>query len=404
MSGVITAQQVRQAAERQFDELVALRRYLHENAEPSKEEKTASALVKQEARALGLPYESVGEYGVVVTLQGRGEGGCICLRADMDALRLTESETNLNRARDVISKNPGVCHACGHDAHTAALIVAMRTLTRWRDQFDGTILFLFESGEEMPATIPEVSAMLREKKPDRLFALHVWNELPSGKICIDGGPRMSGGGGLVYEITGRGGHGSAPSAAISPIRPAVQIASMLDEMRMTAVDPADINVISVNLLQAGSASNIIPETAKVGFSFRYYQPRYTTEIRARCARIVENVAAAYSCKTALVQDLRLDPVFNDHEVSAFARRCAVELFGEDCLESASAWAACESMGSYLSMVPGCLAFVGIQNEAVGSGGLHHNPLFDIDEGVLPSCAALHMQVALETLQSGGEKR
>ena len=146
MEGAITAQRVKQAAREQMEELVALRRYLHENAEPSMEEKTASALVRQEAQRLGLPWESVGEYGVVVTLKGRREGRCICLRADMDALRLTESETNLSRRREVISKNPGVCHACGHDGHTAALLVAMRLLTRWRDRFDGTVLFLFESG------------------------------------------------------------------------------------------------------------------------------------------------------------------------------------------------------------------------------------------------------------------
>ncbi len=402
MEGAITAQRVRQAAQEQFEELVALRRYLHENAEPSMEEKTASALVRQEAQRLGLPWESVGEYGVVVTLKGRREGRCVCLRADMDALRLTESETNLSRRREVISKNPGVCHACGHDAHTAALLVAMRLLTRWRDKFDGTVLFLFESGEELPGSIPEVSAMLRDKKPDRLLALHVWNELESGKICVDAGPRMSGGGGLIYEIRGRGGHGSAPAAAVSPIRPAVQIASMFDEMRLTAVDPADVNVISVNLLQAGSASNIIPETARVGFSFRYYEPRYTLGIRERSARIVENVAAAYGCTSSLVQDLRLDPVYNDEGASALARGSVQKLFGKDCLVSAPAWAACESMGSYLSMVPGCLAFVGIRNEAVGSGGLHHNPLFDVDEGVLPACTALHIQVALDTLQSEGE--
>ena len=146
-------------------------------------------------------------------------GRCVCLRADMDALRLTESETNLSRRREVISKNPGVCHACGHDAHTAALLVAMRLLTRWRDKFDGTVLFLFESGEELPGSIPEVSAMLRDKKPDRLLALHVWNELESGKICVDAGPRMSGGGGLIYEIRGRGGHGSAPARRSQPHPP-----------------------------------------------------------------------------------------------------------------------------------------------------------------------------------------
>ena len=161
-------------------------------------------------------------------------------------------------------------------------------------------------------------------------------------------------------------------------------------------------MISVNLLQAGSASNIIPETARVGFSFRYYEPRYTTGIRERSARIVENVAAAYGCTSSLVQDLRLDPVYNDEGASALARGSAQKLFGKDCLVSAPAWAACESMGSYLSMVPGCLAFVGIRNEAVGSGGLHHNPLFDIDEEVLPACTALHIQVALDTLQSEGE--
>lgn len=361
---------------------IKLRHNLHQHPELSLHEKNTSILIREKIEILGLPYEMVGEYGVVARLEC-GEGKTVLLRADMDALPVSESKTNLEFSKTAVSKVEGVSHACGHDAHMAMLLSSMEALCAIKEQLNGTVLFCFEQAEELGLGVMPMMKTLSKYKIDTAWALHVYAELESGKISVDSGSRMAGIAAFDIKLTGKGGHISRPDLCQNPILCATQIISNLNTLWASKINPTKTVTLGIGTFHSGEKSNIIPETAQFAGSLRYFDAVEGIKAYKEFKRVVQSISDLYHCSVTYVKDMEAPYiVVNDAVCSNLAKEAIEEVLGTGIVQSCDSWLATESMAVYLNKYPGILAFLGIKNTELGTGAGHHTPQFDVDDSVL----------------------
>jgi len=219
--------------EQHDNEARKLRQYLHEHPEISAHEKSTSKFLKEIVRELGLEIEEVPKagtsagYGFIATLDTGRPGKTLALRTDIDALPIKENPNNLAGPRDVISKNDGVMHACGHDGHMTTLLYTMKLLNELKEQLTGKVIFIFEEGEEIGSGINETIKLLKNKNIDAIYGNHLASFLDTGKISADIGPVMAAITTVDFKVIGRGGHGSRPDLSINPLYVGVDILNSL---------------------------------------------------------------------------------------------------------------------------------------------------------------------------------
>ncbi len=383
-------------------QLIEERRYLHANPELSGQETRTAEYVAAQLEALGLSVYAVPNGGMIGVLNEGREGPCVLLRADIDALPIQESAQNLSLPRSVISQNPGVMHACGHDAHTAMLLCAARALTRMKDELAGSVLFVFERGEEIGGKgfIENLLPYIDEHfKVDACYATHVRWDIPAGKIVVLDGPVMAGAFGFDVTIHGQGGHGSRPDLASSPIDCFCAIHQQANALRMRVVDPEQVLTYSLGVVQAGEQKNIIPDSLRFAGTVRTYDVAGSGERFASGLRkIIDSACAAHGCEAEYHAFTR--PIYetrNHPQAAQLAREAIEKHVGREALGCGTRWMATESMSAYLRLWPGALSFTGIRNEALGCGANHHTPQFDIDEAALIPGAAAACAFAAEYL-------
>lgn len=370
----------------QFEErIIALRRDFHQHPELSYQEVRTSGVVCAELEKLGIPYVRLAENCVVGKLVGdRGKPGSprLAIRADMDALPITEETTF-----DFASKNPGVMHACGHDGHTAMLLGAAMMLTEAKPRLEGTVYLCFQSAEEVGGGAkPIIQYLEDEGGVDRVIAAHLWADLPSGTIAVDEGARMANGDGFTITLTGRGGHASRPDLSIDPIKPLCQIVLGISAIPTNRIETLEPCVVHVGRMEAGTAGNIFPQTATVWGGFRTFSDKNRKKVPELIAEIAHHTALAYGA-TAKV-DIHPDApvVYNDPAAIALARK----LLAEDPLFAPHPFPpllASENFGFFLERFGGFMVFIGINNPEKGLTYAHHHPKFGIDEDVLARGAA-----------------
>ncbi len=361
----------------------SVRRWMHQHPELSDQETEISQKVCQEAERLGLPWERAGETGLVVTLSGARPGKTLVLRCDLDALPVEEADENLKGPKVCVSQNPGVSHACGHDAHTAMMLGAMRVLSGMRDQLEGTILFAFEQGEETSKGVHAMMEVLEGKQVDGCWAIHVYAGLESGKISVDPGPRMAGSNGLRLTFEGKGGHGSRPDQAINPILAVNQCINHLTTAWASRLDVTKTVTLAFGKIFGGTMHNIIPQEAGVEGTVRYFDEAEGEKASLLVKEAAQAAALATGCKlTRLIHGKGMGACVNDPQMAQLAARALEPVLGRQAITDCPPWFASESFSCYLSRWPGVLAFLGIANPEKGTGALHHNPQFDLDEDVL----------------------
>ena len=383
-------------------QMIEDRRWLHAHPELSGEETGTLAYIVSALKALGLDVRIVPHGGVIGVLGEGKDGPCVLLRADCDALPVQERETNLRGARCCISQHPGVMHACGHDAHMAMLLGAARALAVQARDVPGRVLFVFEQGEEkggkgfLEHLLPYIDAHFAV---DACYATHVRWDLPSGKIAVLEGAAMAGAFGFDVTIHGRGGHGSRPDLAISPIDCFSAIHQQLLALRMRAVEPEKVLTYSLGLVQAGEQANVIPDTLRFAGTVRTFDTADSGERFARdMRRIIDNTCASQGCEVEYTHFSKpLYEVRNHPTAAALARQAIAGSVGADALTACAPWMASESMSAYLQLWPGVLTFTGVQNERKGTGANHHTPAFDLDESALLPGAAAACAFALDIL-------
>lgn len=348
-------------------EMSAWRRHIHRNPELKFACHQTAAFVAERLREFGVDeiHEGIAETGIVAIIEGQGDGPTIGLRADMDALPITET-TGL----DYASANPGVMHACGHDGHTAMLLGAAKYLAETR-RFRGRVALIFQPAEEDGGG---GQVMVQEGILDRfgigeVYALHNTPQVPLGRFVTTPGPIMAAVDTAWVTLTGKGGHGAYPHECIDPVPAAVAIAAALQTIVSRNVNPLREAVVSVTEIHAGTASNIIPETARLTATIRSFDPDVRNLLKRRFHEIVEGIAAAHNLAAKVDYDWGYPATVNDADKTRFAADIAAEVAGAaGVVANAGREMGAEDFSYLLEERPGCYLFLG-QGEGAG---LHHS--------------------------------
>ena len=360
--------------------VIADRRWLHEHPELSFQEVETAKFVAQRLEALGVEdiRTGVGGNGVTGLIRGgKGDGKVLMVRADMDALAILE-ETDVEFA----SKNPGVMHACGHDAHTAMLLGVTRVLLDRRDEFAGTVKVLFQPAEEMHpgGAIGMIKdGALEDPHVDASLGLHVQSGTEAGLIGVR--PDLGSANSDRFKITiqGKGGHASRPDAAVDPVVIGAHIVTAFQTLVSRETDPLQPAVVSTTVLQAGEAFNVIPDTAELRGTVRTFDQDVREHIAARLPEIAEGVAAAMGGSAQATYMRGYPSIQNDPAMVEIVRAAAIEAVGEENVFEPPVGMGGEDFAYFSLEVPSCFFYVGVGNEERGIVWGHHHPKFDIDE-------------------------
>ncbi len=361
-------------------DLAAIRRDLHQHPELGFQEVRTAARVAAELESYGIAVtRGLGKTGVVGVLAGQRPGRRIGLRADMDALPIDE-QTNLPYA----SKTPGVMHACGHDAHTAMLLGAARYLAATRD-FAGTAVFIFQPAEEgLGGARAMIADGLFARFPcDEVYGLHNAPHQAMGEVGVKPGAAMAGANFFDIRITGRGAHAAMPEASVDPVVIAAGLVAQIQTIVARNVPSAERIVVSVTQIHAGSAYNVIPETAALAGTVRYFNRDLADRVGARLQALCDGAALAHGCTVALEMRNVFDVLENDPALSAAMLGVAAGLVGDKARERTERVMGSEDFADILQVVPGAYCTLGH-----GSGVSLHNPGFVFDDAALPLGAAL----------------
>jgi len=383
-----------------LEEMVATRRDLHTHPEVGFEEVRTSALVAERLRALGLePRTGVGRTGVLARVTGGRPGRTVLLRADMDALPIQEENEVPYR-----SQNPGRMHACGHDCHTSILLgVAKRLVAEARD-LPGSVVLCFQPAEELGGPKGGAEAMIQDgalewAKADAAFGLHVWQDLPLGLVGVTAGPWMAAVDEFTVTFRGKGAHAAMPQAGRDPVVALAHAVTALQTLVSRNADPLKELVVSVTQLRAGSAFNIIPETAWMNGTVRVFDRDLWARAPREFERVVRGVAAALDCEAEILYERGNKPTYNDPAMCEYARAAAVSVVGEANLRTDVRTMGGEDFSTFLERVPGAFIAIGSRNEARGLTFDHHHPRFDVDEQSLRIGAEVLLETARRFLAS-----
>ena len=395
-------------------QVVAWRRDFHQYPELGNRETRTSGIVAEQLRRMGLEVRTgMAHTGVVGLLKGGKPGPVIALRADMDALPVTE-QTDLPfksvATAEYRGEKVGVMHACGHDGHTAILLGAARVLAGMRAGLPGTVLFVFQPAEE---GAPEgerggASLMLEEGlfatyKPAAMFGLHLWSPLNVGELGYRAGPLMAASDRFRIVVTGRQTHGSRPWGGVDPIVTAAQIVTALQTVVARQIDitqyPA---VVSVGAIKGGIRNNIIPDSVEMIGTFRTFDAQVREQIIARMQRIVTSIAESASASATFeVADDRNPVVVNDTALAPRAVASLERVAGAQHVKVVPYVTGAEDFAYYAQQVPAFFYFVGSTPRGLDAetAPSNHSPLFLVDEGALPIGVRTLTTVALDYLRS-----
>jgi amidohydrolase len=385
-------------------DLVTLRRALHREPEIGLELPLTQAKVL--AALQGLPLEiSLGEKlsSVTAVLRGGRPGPVVLLRADMDALPVQETND-----LPYVSRFPGVMHACGHDLHVAGLVGAAQLLAERRDDLPGSVVFMFQPGEEgdggARAMVEEGLLDVAGTRPVAAYALHVAASLlPSGWAATRPGPVMAAADTLRVTMRGRGGHGSSPHLALDPIPAACEAVTALQTMVTRRFDAFDPVVVTVGSFHAGSVENVIPDDAEFAATIRSFSPEARTRVLEEVLRVVRGVGEAHGLTVDASVKEGYPVTVNDHTEAAFAAATATELLGQNnYVQMPHAVAGAEDFAVIGELVPSAYLMLGAcpPDRDPFAAPYNHSPQAAFDDAVLGSGAALLAALALGRLRRG----
>ena len=384
---------------------VEQRRYFHENPELSGLEFDTMSHIAGELKAMGIPFVYIPDGGLLGHIDGGQPGGSVLLRADCDALPITEDTCNNKGPKPCVSKRAGLGHMCGHDAHMAMLLAAAKLLLERRSQLRGRVWLLFERGEEGTNNIYWVMRYLFENKIaiDGALGLHVDGGIPSGQIAFRPGPVSAGAGGYLITLTGQGGHGSRPDESNNPIDCFVAIYNQLKVIRIRHIQPFTPFTDGVGVVQSGTKGNVIPNDLRFSGTFRFFDMEAGQTYYDKLCSIVEHTAAEYGCTVTYNMLIGPSyPVVNDSTCCTALGAALDKALPAGLTVEADMQMGSESFATFGAYYPAVYARVGTSNPGKGTDTEAHHPAFDIDEDAMVSGITAHAAFAQEFL-SGGYK-
>ncbi len=374
----MTATQDRVTALR--EQLVAWRRHLHMHPEVGFHEHETAQYIEAQLRQMpGLTVTRPTATSVLAVLKGGQPGRTALLRADIDALPITEENTF-----EFASRNPGVMHACGHDGHTAILLGVANLLSEHAQDVPGEIRMIFQHAEEIgPGGAEElVTTTDLMTGVDVVTGLHLSSSLPAGQVAIRAGAFMASPDMIELKIKGKGGHGAQPEQTVDPIAVGAQVVTNLQHVVSRNTSALDALVVSITSFHAGTTHNVIPDTAEMLGTVRTFDPELRQRAPQLIERIVKGVCEAHGAEYELNYEFGYRPVVNTDWVAAQLREIAEAEFGPGQVMEAPQWMGGEDFSAYLQKAPGAYFNVGAASEAADSHWPHHHPRFTIDEASL----------------------
>jgi amidohydrolase len=371
------------------ERLVKWRRFMHANPELSFQEVNTSQFVYDTLLSFeGLEVSRPTQYSVMAVLRGAKSGKTIGLRADMDALPIQEANETPYK-----SSVPGVMHACGHDGHTAILLETACVLSQHKDEVAGEIRFFFQHAEEQfPGGGEEMVEAGVMEGVDAVIGLHLMSGLPTGKIGIAYGPMMAAPDVFEIVIQGKGGHAAHPQETVDPIVIGAQIISNLQHIVSRNTDAFKQRVVSVTQFNAGTADNIIPDTAFLLGTVRCFDEELRKDAKRRIEQMIQGITAAHGATYTYDYRYGYRPVINEETITKVVEQSALELFGKEDVTYVSPSMGGEDFSAFLQKAKGCFFKLGSGNPEKGTNYPHHHPRFDIDEDALPLGVQMFLRV------------
>lgn len=363
------------------DELIKIRRELHMIPELGHEEFETSKYIENYLTRLGITFIKNSGTGIVGLIKGNRQGKTLLLRADIDALPQTE-ETDV----DYKSRYEGRMHACGHDGHTAILLITAKILMNMRDKINGCIKIVFQPNEEGAGALKMIEeGVMENPMVDSALSLHLWTPIESGTIGLKKGAVMGTTEEFEIEVIGKSGHTSAPHTSIDPIITATAIVQGVQFIQTRDIDPLNPITIMFGKINGGTARNIIPERVTLGGTIRFLIDEEKVAkhfILERFEEIVEGICKAYKSEVKINFLPSNTSVYNHQDMINIAKKSAKETLGDENKIIEYVCLAGEDFAEFSKIVPSCFAFIGTGNKLKGSDYPHHHPKFNIDEDTL----------------------
>jgi amidohydrolase len=371
-------------------ETIAIRRDIHAHPELAFAEHRTAALVAAKLRALGLEvHEGIGGTGVVGLLSGTKPGPTIMLRADMDALPMPEESTV-----PFASQNPGVMHACGHDAHVAMLLGAAAVLRERAGELRGRVAFVFQPAEEGGGGAPAMLAdgLIERFAIERAYGIHIGCILPTGVIGLRPGPMMAAVDQFDLVVEGLGGHGAMPHRSVDPVVVAADVVTSLQRVVSREVDPVEPAVVTIGAINGGTTYNVIPPRVALKGTVRSFSAATRDAMEGRIRRIAEHTCAAANATCHLDWQTSYPVTENDPAEAEFVRETLVAALGADRVVEMAPIMGSEDFSYFAQRVPACFLFLGAGDDAHAFP--NHHPAFDIDEHAMQTGIRAHVAIAL----------
>jgi amidohydrolase len=374
--------------------IINFRRDLHENPELSGQEFRTQEKIMKELDKLGIPYKKAGNASLIAILKGAKPGKTIALRGDIDALPIIEQS-----GVDFASKNSGVMHACGHDAHASMLLGAAKILSEMSDKITGEIRFFFQEAEETFSGAKKIIEAGGMDGVDACLGMHGMPELQTGYVNIQPGYRMAGCDTIYIKFEGVSGHGSVPHLAKDTIHPACAFVLDLQGIVTKNINAQEPIVLSVGKFVGGTKANVVAKYTEIDISMRYFNPQVREIAHEAIKRHAKAIADAYELKVDVIIEESALSLYNDDELAALADRSVTKVFGEGKNIDLPKYMGSEDMPYYFQHAKGVYAFMGYRNEEKEAIYFPHHEKFKIDEDYLKYGTALHVQFALDFLNS-----
>jgi amidohydrolase len=361
-------------------ELIAIRRAIHQHPEQGFKEFKTAALIRSRLKAWGIEHKAMCGTGTVALIKGSRPGPTMLLRADMDALPLLEQ----NKV-PYCSRNKGIMHACGHDGHTAMALMAAKLLQKRRTSFRGNLKIMFQPAEEGPGGAGPMidEGLLRGPKVDAAFAIHMWNDLPTGRLGVRSGPVFASADEFRIKIVGRGGHGAAPHQTVDPVAAAAQVITACQNIVSRKVDPTKSAVVTFGQIHGGTRHNIIPDVVDMTGTVRAFEEPVRRLLQREIPKVAGGVASALGAKLDFSYHRGYPPTVNEEAMTDLVRDSVREAAGTAAAVEQDVSMGAEDMSLVLQEVPGCYFFLGSMNPRKGFVFPHHSSHFNFDEEALP---------------------
>ncbi|SOC44223.1 M20 metallopeptidase family protein [Ureibacillus acetophenoni] len=371
-----------------YDQMVAWRRHLHENPELPFHEENTARMVGDILAGYGISVRrNVGGHGVVGTLKGAKPGPTIGLRADMDALPIQEEN-------DVPYKSqvPGVMHACGHDAHTATLLGVAKILSRYREELNGTIVFIFQPAEEeSPGGAIKMIEDGALAGIDLIFGHHFISSIELGNFSVPIGKATAAIDNFELKIIGDGGHSATPQTSVNPIVIGVQIVNQLHLLMSQKVNPNKPVVATFTTFNSGVSQNVIPTEATISGTIRTYDQSESKKIEGHFKKIIKHVTVTYGATYELDYSDGYPSLINTEKEAVRLRKVLSEIEGSKVIELPPIMAS-EDFSYYVQKIPGVYFLTGSKTEDPNTQFPHHHPRFDIDEHAMKNGARAFLSI------------